>query len=70
MDVIQAVAGAELIVLAEAVVHLSQKIDVVNRIRVLAGGKQRTSVTHRCEAGVDTGEIRRRDRDDGIAGLV
>ena len=41
MDVVEAVAGAELIVFAELMIQLSQEVGVVNRIGKQPGGDLR-----------------------------
>ena len=46
VDVIQTIAGGELFLLGELVVHFRQEVGIVNRIRKKSGGNPRSTVAH------------------------
>src|SRR5204863_3848476 len=64
MDVIEAVADAELIVSTELMIHLCEKVCVMNRVRINAGGDLRPDISDGCEPSVDRIHIRGRDGDE------
>ena len=68
VDVVEAVAGAELVAGVDVVVDFGEEVVGVDGVGVEAGGDLRALVADGLEAGVDGGDVGRGDGDE--AGLI
>ena len=57
MDIVETVAGAELVALTELVVYFGEEVCVVNGVGIKAGGDWRAFVAGVAQAGVDGRDV-------------